>query len=245
MLPLTQLWRWRLYRNTFSCGPRSIDCSSEIEAALGETQHPRIGFDRQIGRNIQLNSNTAFGRRHGRKLRDKITQLKVFRLDDQFPLPIGLGQHIRQERSNPRKRSMHQIRRTAIGSDLTLADQLKAGYRVSQGIPDFMSAKAYQDFDDPQHIEKALQEYASTPLLSKPGEVLRYSNSGYVLLGRIIEKVSGKSYEEYLYENIFRPAGMDHTTIDHAPDVVPHRASGYRWDGETIVNAQYGNHSPR
>jgi len=109
------------------------------------------------------------------------------------------------------------------------------------GIPDFMSAKAYQDFSDPRHIEKALQEYASTPLLSKPGEVLRYSNSGYVLLGRVIEKASGKSYEQFLNENILRPAGMDHTMIDHTPDVVPHRASGYRWDGETIVNAANGD----
>jgi CubicO group peptidase (beta-lactamase class C family) len=109
------------------------------------------------------------------------------------------------------------------------------------GIPDFMSAKAYQDFADPKHIDKALQEYASTPMLNKPGEVFRYSNSGYVLLGRVIENVSGKSYEEYLNENILRPAGMEHTAIDHTPDLVPHRANGYRWDGEAIINAANGN----
>jgi len=105
------------------------------------------------------------------------------------------------------------------------------------GIPDWMSAKAYQDFSDPKHIENALKEYAATPLLSKPGEVLRYSNSGYALLGRVIEKVSGNSYEEYLNEAIFLPAGMNHTAVDHAADLVPHRANGYRWDGETIINA--------
>jgi CubicO group peptidase (beta-lactamase class C family) len=101
------------------------------------------------------------------------------------------------------------------------------------GIPDFINAAAF----DPNHIEVALHDYADKPLLSKPGEVLRYSNSGYILLGRIIETVTGKSYEQYLTENILRPAGMTHTAIDHTPDLVPHRATGYRWDGESVINA--------
>jgi CubicO group peptidase (beta-lactamase class C family) len=109
------------------------------------------------------------------------------------------------------------------------------------GIPDWMNAKAYSDFGNPNHIENALKEYADKPMVNKPGEVLRYSNSGYALLGRIIEKVSGKSYEEYLTENILRPAGMEHTAIDHTPDLVPHRANGYRWDGEAVINAPTGD----
>ena len=109
------------------------------------------------------------------------------------------------------------------------------------GIPDFASAKAYSDFNDPRHVENALKENADKPLVNKPGEVLRYSNSGYILLGRVIEKVSGKTYEEYLNENIFKPAGMTHTTVDHATEVVHERASGYRFDGETVVNAPYGD----
>ena len=104
------------------------------------------------------------------------------------------------------------------------------------GIPDFMKAKAYENLNDPQHVENALKEFAGKPLLNKPGEVLRYSNSGYILLGRVIEKVSGKSYEEYLQEAILKPAGMTHTAVDHTAELVPHRANGYRWDGETIIN---------
>jgi CubicO group peptidase (beta-lactamase class C family) len=109
------------------------------------------------------------------------------------------------------------------------------------GIPDFTSAKAYSEFDNPRHIENALKEYSGKPLLTKPGDVLRYSNAGYILLGRVIEKVSGKSYEEHLTENILRPAGMTHTSVDHAAELVPQRASGYRFDGENIINATYGD----
>jgi len=105
------------------------------------------------------------------------------------------------------------------------------------GIPDFISAKAYDNFADPQHIENAIKEYADKPLVNEPGAAFRYSNSGYILLGRIIEKVSGKSYEDYITENILKPAGMTHTSMDHTRDLVPHRASGYRWDGEEVVNA--------
>jgi CubicO group peptidase (beta-lactamase class C family) len=107
------------------------------------------------------------------------------------------------------------------------------------GIPDFINAKAYSDLDNSLHVENALKEYADRPLLSKPGETMRYSNSGYILLGRIVEKVSGKTYEEYLNENILKPAGMTHTTFGHASELVPGRASGYRWDGQTVINAWY------
>jgi hypothetical protein len=112
---------------------------------------------------------------------------------------------------------------------------------LKSGIPDFTGAKAYSDFADSRHVENALKEYADKPLLSKPGETLRYSNAGYILLGRVIEHVTGKSYEEYLSANILNPAGMAHTAVDHGVDVVPNRASGYRFAGETVINAPYGD----
>jgi CubicO group peptidase (beta-lactamase class C family) len=104
------------------------------------------------------------------------------------------------------------------------------------GIQEIMGAKAYGNLDDPRLVENALTEFADKPLLTPPGEVLRYSNTGYILLGRIVEKVSGKSYEDYLTENILKPAGMTHTAIDHVAPLVPNRANGYNFDGELIVN---------
>lgn len=106
------------------------------------------------------------------------------------------------------------------------------------GIPDFINAASYGDLDRPLHVENALKEYADKPLLSPPGEAFRYSNSGYILLGRIIEKVSGKSYEDFLTENILRPAEMTHTAIDRVAPLVPNRANGYNFDGESVVNTK-------
>jgi CubicO group peptidase (beta-lactamase class C family) len=107
------------------------------------------------------------------------------------------------------------------------------------GIPDFINGKAYDNFADPLHVENGIKEYADKPLVNEPGAAFRYSNSGYVLLGRIIEKVSGKSYEDYITENILKPAGMLHTAMDHTRDLVPHRASGYKWDGEEVIHAPF------
>ncbi|PYJ07904.1 MAG: hypothetical protein DME25_02760 [Verrucomicrobia bacterium] len=65
------------------------------------------------------------------------------------------------------------------------------------------------------------------PLDFTPGTKMHYSNSGYVLLGYIIEKVTGKSYERALREKIFQPLGMNRSGYDHPATILAGRASGY------------------
>ncbi|MGB2960319.1 MAG: serine hydrolase domain-containing protein [Bacteroidota bacterium] len=60
-----------------------------------------------------------------------------------------------------------------------------------------------------------------------PGTEFSYSNSGVVLLGAIIESVTGQSYPDYIQEHIFQPLGMEETGINYLEEVVEHRASGY------------------
>ncbi|MGI8584643.1 MAG: serine hydrolase domain-containing protein [Chitinophagaceae bacterium] len=85
--------------------------------------------------------------------------------------------------------------------------------------------------------EDARPEQLLTPvykldLLFKPGTQWRYSNSNYFILGMVIEKVSGKSYKDFLQENIFTPLGMKSTKVNDLRDVIPYRVSGYHWLGE-------------
>jgi CubicO group peptidase (beta-lactamase class C family) len=82
---------------------------------------------------------------------------------------------------------------------------------------------------------------ADQPLLWEPGTKWAYSNTGYVLLGMLIEKLSGRSYAAYLAEEFFRPLGMASTGYDSASEILPERASGYSRRGERLVNAEYLN----
>ncbi|HEX7180348.1 MAG TPA: serine hydrolase domain-containing protein [Thermoanaerobaculia bacterium] len=73
--------------------------------------------------------------------------------------------------------------------------------------------------------------YGSRGLTHEPGAEQRYSNYGFVLLGALIEKVSGMSYYDYVRSKIFQPAGM--TSTDSLPETekVPNRAVGYMRSG--------------
>jgi len=97
-----------------------------------------------------------------------------------------------------------------------------------------------QDFGkkmrDDMSVDEVIALFRDEPLGFEPGEKYAYNNSGYVLLGAIIEKASGKTYEAYLREKIFEPLGMSQTYYGSASRIIPRRAQGY--DG---VNAEFGN----
>jgi CubicO group peptidase (beta-lactamase class C family) len=72
-----------------------------------------------------------------------------------------------------------------------------------------------------------------------PGEKMSYSNSGYLVLGSIIEKVSGQSYETFVTDNFFAPLGMTNSGYDSNTAVIKQRASGYIRGPAGYVNAGY------
>lgn len=82
--------------------------------------------------------------------------------------------------------------------------------------------------------------FSTLDLLFEPGSKYSYSNSGYMLLGVIIEKVTGQSYETLLREHIFAPLGMNDSGYDSTQPLLSKRAAGYdkRFDG-SYVNTTY------
>jgi hypothetical protein len=70
----------------------------------------------------------------------------------------------------------------------------------------------------------------------EPGETWAYDNTGYYLLGIIVEKASGKSYYHFLDERIFKPLGMTSTHNTDPRPIVPNRASGYEWVKDKYEN---------
>jgi D-alanyl-D-alanine carboxypeptidase len=97
------------------------------------------------------------------------------------------------------------------------------------GILDYFEAIAelekVRGSDDPQ--QDYLSIFAKKPLRFTPGERFEYSNSNYILLGAIVERISGQPFEQYLDEHIFTPAGMTSTTLDPDGRTAVKPAIGY------------------
>jgi CubicO group peptidase (beta-lactamase class C family) len=108
------------------------------------------------------------------------------------------------------------------------------------GIPSYTSQPDYvKKMAHPETVTSMIARFKDKPLDFKPGEKFTYSNSGYFLLGAIIEKVSGQSYEAFLKAAIFDPLDMKDTGYDHPSTVLAHRASGYTRKGDVLQNAAY------
>jgi CubicO group peptidase (beta-lactamase class C family) len=111
----------------------------------------------------------------------------------------------------------------------------------TSGIPSYTGLpKFFEDVSrNPFKVTDFVTRYTSGDLEFEPGTKYAYNNSGYFLLGAIIEKVTGKSYEQVLKENIFDPLGMKNTGYDHHSTLLPKRAGGYSKTPDGYTNANY------
>ena len=110
----------------------------------------------------------------------------------------------------------------------------------TSGIPSFTDFPDYSTTEAiPTIPEKLVGRFRDKPLSFTPGEKWAYSNSGYVLLGYLLEKISGQSYRDFVQENIFKPLGMDDSGYDSNSAIMPRRASGYSPSQNGPVHAGY------
>ena len=123
------------------------------------------------------------------------------------------------------------------GKRITIANLLNhsSGIKNYTGLPQSNESLKRQDLSPKELI--AL--FKDLPLDFEPGSSYRYSNSGYILLGYIIELLSGKSYGDYVRENIFVPLEMDKSYYDQAAMVIPGRTSGYRRKNNGYENSDF------
>jgi D-alanyl-D-alanine carboxypeptidase len=114
----------------------------------------------------------------------------------------------------------------------------------SSGIPDYFNLPALQLEDDfawrLDFSHETLRSIVfAASLRFAPGEQTAYSNTGYSLLGMLIERVTGQTYEAFLTERLFRPLDMTATRRNSRVDLIPRRAAGYVRDDGILQNAPY------
>lgn len=109
-----------------------------------------------------------------------------------------------------------------------------SGIKNLTGRKDFAES-IRKDFTPRELVATVAQE----PLEFPPGEKHAYSNTGYILLGMVIEKVGGRPYGEFMAERIFKPLGMAATRANDLRAVIPGRSQGYTWDGKELRLGEY------
>ena len=127
--------------------------------------------------------------------------------------------------------------RQDVGKQVTIHHLLThtSGIPSYTGLPNFFENVSR----NPYKVDEFVKKYASGDLQFEPGAKYVYNNSGYFLLGAIIERVTGKAYEQVLKEKIFDPVGMKNTGYDHHDPLIQKRASGYLATPDGYRNAPY------
>ena len=122
---------------------------------------------------------------------------------------------------------------------ITIRDLLThtSGIQNHVAVPHWLDVfKTNLAFETAPSRDELLKMFFKLPLEFQPGETWEYDNTGYYLLGIIIEKVSGKSYWQFLDERIFKPLGMNATRSTDPQPIVRNRASGYEWKNDHFEN---------
>jgi CubicO group peptidase (beta-lactamase class C family) len=111
----------------------------------------------------------------------------------------------------------------------------------TSGIPSYTNLPNFfsEISRNPYPVDEFIKLHCSGDLEFEPGTRFKYNNSGYFLLGAMIEKVSGESYEEALQRYILEPAGLINTGFDHHSTILKKRATGYTKSLNSYRNAPY------
>jgi len=110
----------------------------------------------------------------------------------------------------------------------------------TSGIASYTDQKNFMDVAIlPWSKDSIISYFKKVPYNFSPGTKWAYNNSGYFLLGCIIEKVSGQSYSDYLQQHIFEKLGMKNSGVDKLDSVLAYRANGYSKVGKKTINADH------
>lgn len=104
------------------------------------------------------------------------------------------------------------------------------------GISHYRNYALEGHFKNHKNTREAIRVFEDFELVAEPGTRYNYSSYGFNLLGAVIEGASGKSYGEYMTENVWKPLGMNATVLDDPLKIIPNRVEGYR-----LINGRVGH----
>lgn len=121
----------------------------------------------------------------------------------------------------------------AIWKDITLRHLLTHTSGLSNTLYERIDMR--KDYTE----DELVKQIAALPLDFQPGEKWNYSNPGYMMLGILVRKATGRFYGDLLREKIFEPLGMATARIIDEADIIPNRAAGYRHEDGKLKNQEW------
>lgn len=110
----------------------------------------------------------------------------------------------------------------------------------TSGIIDFLAIPEFPDIEkDDMSVLELIDFFKNQPMNFAPGSAYSYSNSGYVMLGAVIEQLSGQTYEAFIQERILTPLGMHNTYHGSFKKIIPSRVTGYALGENGYENSSY------
>jgi CubicO group peptidase (beta-lactamase class C family) len=123
--------------------------------------------------------------------------------------------------------------------DYPMGDKITIHHLLTHtsGVKDYTKMKSLWDIAQKEMTPKMLVDFfKNEPIDFLPGEEFEYNNSGYILLGYILEIVTGETYENFIEERIFKKIGMSHSYYGNDKQIITKRAYGYSKKEEAYVN---------
>ena len=186
--------------------------------------------------NILLDKGYGYANLEWDILNSPITKFRIGSLTKQFTAAaiLLLEENGKLKLTDPIKKYMPDT--PAAWNDIAIFNLLTH----TSGIPNYTS---FPDFALITKTTKAPEQqidlFRDKPLDFQPGEGYAYNNSGYVLLGYLIERLSDQSYQDFMMNAVFKPLGMNDSGYDSNTAIISHRASGYLRTSMGVQNAEY------
>lgn len=123
-----------------------------------------------------------------------------------------------------------------LGKTITIHHLLNhtSGIKSYTGIGDLVKVARHD-----KTLDELIDYFKNEPMDFDPGEQYRYNNSGYVLLGKIIEVVSNSTYEDFIEKQIFERLGMANSQYGNNRELIKNRVGAYEQNDSGYVNANY------
>lgn len=221
---------------TLSICVQAQDISKKIDDYLHVPQkgHPFNGTALVVFRgHILLHSGYGYRNVGTGRLNDTSTIYRIGSLSKPFTATVIL-RLLLEDRLSLQDRLSTYMPGYPKGDSITIENLLTH----CSGIKDYLEVKAIQQLPDsapPVSMDRLISYFKDEPLVNRPGEKFSYSNSNYILLAAIVEKITGEKFEQMVRKIIFDPLQMHHSGFDFLHLTNINKSTGYGRDKQQLV----------